>query len=233
MTELVQRALRLVGKDYVAANDLPPALVASVLWQRAVWLARGVIRLRTLTFVGRGVRIRGKRHIALGRAVTLEPGSRIDGFARRGVVIGDRTKIGALTVVSNTGHLSYLGQGVAIGSDCGIGEFGFIGGGGGVVIGDNVIMGQYVSFHSENHQFGDSTALIRLQGGSREGIRVDDNCWIGSRVTFLDGAHLGANSVVAAGAVVRGTFPAHSVIGGVPATVLRSTEPGAAVGARS
>ncbi len=45
------------------------------------------------------------------------------------------------------------------------------------------------------------------------------NCWIGAKVTILDGTIIGDNSVVAAGAVVRGQFPDNCVIGGIPAKI--------------
>ena len=57
------------------------------------------------------------------------------------------------------------------------------------------------------------------------GILVEDDCWVGANVVFLDGAHVGRGSVVAAGAVVRGKIPAYSVVAGVPARVLRSRLP--------
>lgn len=41
---------------------------------------------------------------------------------------------------------------------------------GGIIIGDNVIMGQYVSFHSENYNFTSSKKLIRVQGVTNKGI---------------------------------------------------------------
>nr|WP_269456126.1 hypothetical protein [Rhizobium quercicola] len=61
-----------------------------------------------------------------------------------------------------------------------------------------------------------------MQASTDLGIRIDDDVWVGSKATFLDGAHVGAHSVVAAGALVRGTFPPYSVIGGVPAKLLKS-----------
>ena len=83
-------------------------------------------------------------------------------------------------------------------------------------------MGSYVSFHSENHIFGDSTKLIREQGVTSKGIKIGNNIWVGAKVTFLDGCSVGNNSVVAAGAVVNGIYPENSIIGGVPAKVLKS-----------
>jgi acetyltransferase-like isoleucine patch superfamily enzyme len=85
-------------------------------------------------------------------------------------------------------------------------------------------MGQYVSFHSENHIIDRTDIPIRLQGVVRKGIVIEDDCWVGAKVTFLDGCHVGRGCVVAAGAVVRGEIPAYSIIGGVPAKVIRSRE---------
>lgn len=109
-----------------------------------------------------------------------------------------------------------------IGDNTGIGSHSFIGGAGGVQIGSDVIMGQWVSFHPENHNHEDLVKPIRLQGVNRKGIFIEDDCWIGAKVTFLDGAHVGRGCVIAAGAVVRGHIPPYSIAGGVPARVIRS-----------
>ena len=50
---------------------------------------------------------------------------------------------------------------------------------------------------------------------------MGNNCWIGAGAVFLDGAELGDGCVVAANAVVTKQFPANSIVGGVPAKVLR------------
>jgi acetyltransferase-like isoleucine patch superfamily enzyme len=49
---------------------------------------------------------------------------------------------------------------------------------------------------------------------------VEDDCWIGSNVTFLDGVHVGRGCVIGAGAVVNGTIPDNSIAVGVPAKVV-------------
>jgi acetyltransferase-like isoleucine patch superfamily enzyme len=211
-----------VGKQYRPDPDLPAGLIVGILFQRAAALARGLIRLRARVFVGPGVRLRGKRTLHVEPYATLDRGCQIDGHSRDGVYIGARTKIGAHSVVACTGQLSKLGRGLRIGRDCGIGEFGYFGAAGGITIGDDVIMGQYVSFHSESHRHDDPERPIRLQGVRSEGIVIEDDVWVGAKATFLDGCVVGRHSIVAAGAVVRGTFPGHTVIGGVPARVLKS-----------
>jgi acetyltransferase-like isoleucine patch superfamily enzyme len=53
-------------------------------------------------------------------------------------------------------------------------------------------------------------------------IVIEDNVWVSCRAIILKGVTIGAGSVVAAGAVVTKSFPANSLIGGVPAKLIRS-----------
>ena len=52
-------------------------------------------------------------------------------------------------------------------------------------------------------------------------VIIEDDCWIGANVTILKGVTLGRGCVVAAGAVVTRSFPPYSIIGGVPAKLIR------------
>ena len=63
---------------------------------------------------------------------------------------------------------------------------------------------------------------IKDQGLVKSPVRIGDDVWIGTKVTVLRGTDIGSGSVVAAGAVARAAYPERSVIGGVPARVLRS-----------
>ncbi len=123
-------------------------------------------------------------------------------------------------IVVATSVMRRLGEGCEIGRNSGIGQFGFIGCGGGVSIGANVIMGQYVSFHTERHGFADPLRPMVAQGVERAGITIGDDVWIGAKATFLPGASVGRGCVVAAGAVVRGVVPEGAIVGGVPARVI-------------
>jgi acetyltransferase-like isoleucine patch superfamily enzyme len=91
----------------------------------------------------------------------------------------------------------------------------------GLTIGNDCIVGQYFSCHPENHNFDNLDLPIRHQGVTRKGIKIGNNCWIGSKVTILDGVEIGDGCVIAAGAVVQASFPPNSVIGGVPARILK------------
>lgn len=216
------RLLRKAGKTYTPSPKVPTCTLLGEMVQRAVMLARGVLRLRAKVFVGCGVRLRGKNFLTFGRFTTLCDHVYIDAVSENGVAIGDRTKIGAYTQIGCTNHFATLGKGVRIGKDCGIGQFSFIGAAGGVTIGDHVVMGQYVSFHAQQHVFDDPAKLICEQGVSAKGITLESDIWVGAKATFLDGAYVGRHSVVAAGAVVNGSFPPGSVIGGVPARIIKT-----------
>ncbi|MDE6574416.1 MAG: acyltransferase [Muribaculaceae bacterium] len=49
-----------------------------------------------------------------------------------------------------------------------------------------------------------------------------DRVWIGANVTILPGVTVGEGAVIAAGAVVTKNVPARTVVGGVPAKILKS-----------
>ena len=69
-------------------------------------------------------------------------------------------------------------------------EYSLFGSAGGITIGDNVIAGQNVRFHAENHNYSDLNKLIVEQGVSRKGISVGHNCWIGAGAVFWMGPAL-------------------------------------------
>ena len=52
-------------------------------------------------------------------------------------------------------------------------------------------------------------------------MKINDGVWIGSKSVILDGVILGKNSIIAAGSVVNKSVPPYSVVGGVPAKILK------------
>ncbi|GMV54398.1 MAG: hypothetical protein AMXMBFR6_02030 [Betaproteobacteria bacterium] len=188
----------------------------------SIALRRIPLRPSDVLFCGRHVRLLAKRQIRFGRGVSLGDYVTINGLSKSGVVIGNGVTIGMYSIIECTGVLSKLGEGVVFGDGSSIGPFSYIGAAGGVTIGSNVIMGQKVNFHAENHNFSDINVPIVRQGVSRKGIVIEDDCWVGANTTFLDGAHVSHGCVIAAGSVVTGTHQPHSVIGGIPARLLKT-----------
>lgn len=223
-SRFTQKLLNLAGKEYTPDPNLSFGLVFNEISNRAIMLLRGLLLFRNMIFVGKAVKVRCKRKLYVGRLATIRSGVEIDAYSKDGVTIGTRTCIGKNTMIRTTAHLSVLGKGFKIGKDSGTGEYCYFGCAGGVIIGDDVIMGMYVTFHSQEHIFSSSTIPIRLQGTTQKGISIGSDCWIGARVTFLDGSVIRPHSVIAAGAVVKGDFPAGAVIGGVPARLIKVRE---------
>lgn len=56
---------------------------------------------------------------------------------------------------------------------------------------------------------------------SRKTVAIGRGCWLGDSVMLMPGTHLGDHCLVGAGAVVRGTFAAGSVLLGNPAKVVK------------
>lgn len=218
----LQKLLVKFGKPYKLDKFIPNKLIVSFLINRILMMLNGVFKLKRKIFIGKKVKISNKSNFKFGSGCTIENYVSIDCYSSSTIKFGDIVKIGKFSTISTTSHLSKLGKGLEIGNNSAIGEYSYLGCSGGVKIGDNVIMGQYVSFHSENHNFSDKSQLICEQGVTSQGIKLGNNIWVGSKVTFLDGCVLGDNIVVAAGSVVKGKFLSNIVIGGVPAKIIKN-----------
>jgi acetyltransferase-like isoleucine patch superfamily enzyme len=218
---------RLKGHPFIVDADIPLRIFLAVIIRRAIWLARGIVKTTflqgrpSLVFMAPGVHLRNASLCHFSTGVTLEAGVIIDGLSKNGIHLGRNVTIGAYSHL-RASVLSNLGDTLRFSDRSSCEAYSFIGAGGPVYIGEDVIMGQHVSFHAENHVFADTSLPIRLQGVTRIGIAIEDDCWIGANVTFLDGTKIGRGCVVAAGSVVRGDIPPFSIIGGIPARIIRS-----------
>jgi acetyltransferase-like isoleucine patch superfamily enzyme len=227
MKKIIQKLVRLRN----SAFTLDPALTSSDLltftWQQACALLRGstmLFRMRNPKGMlrSKGVQFQYRHRITWGKFLKVGNNVLFSALSRDGIRLGDHVSIGAFSRIIVSTSLNHVGSHIDIGDRVGIGEYAYLGGAGGLTIGRDTIVGQYFSCHAENHRYAEPDALIREQGVIREGIFIGSNCWIGSKVTILDGSVIGNGCVVAAGAVVTGVFPDNSVIGGVPARILKT-----------
>lgn len=226
--KLTHILLKLAGKDDFALDArIGLGYIVRICWKYGWMLVRGILRsfgskhIARNIFVGKHVVLYEKRYISIGPKTKLHDGVKIDALSTDGVSIGANCVIGVNSSIECTGSLSAVGRGVSIGDRTTFGSNCYFGAAGGISIGDDVVAGQYVRFHSENHNYMDMNKLIREQGVTHQGIKIGNNCWIGAGAVFLDGAELGNGCVVAANAVVTKKFAANAVIAGVPAKVLR------------
>ena len=218
-------ASRAKGSSYSLDERIELPDLAHIATDRALMRARAIMALGqrgTTAFVGRRATLRSKRNIHLGRSVTFRDGSLVDALSTDGVWLGDNVSVGRNTRIECTGSLRSIGRGLRVAENVGLGTDSFYGCAGGITIGRDTIIGNFVSFHSENHNTERLDIPIRDQGVSHQGITIGGDCWIGAKVTVLDGVELGDGCVVAAGSVLTaGTYPARGIYGGVPARLLK------------
>ena len=88
---------------------------------------------------------------------------------------------------------------------------------GGITVGDNVLIGHNVVLATLDHNICVSKRAELFAAP----IVIEDNVWIGANVTVTSGVIIGKGSIVAAGAVVTKDVPEYSIVGGVPAKVIR------------
>ena len=91
-----------------------------------------------------------------------------------------------------------------------------------VTIGSHVNLAQGITVTALNHNFEDPGQRIDQQGVSTKAVVIGDDCWIGANAVVLPGVNIGKHCVVAAGAVVTKDVPAHSLVAGIPAKVIKT-----------
>lgn len=146
-------------------------------------------------------------------------------FNEQWITIGPFSIIGERVTIS-AGFLPGLDLGpepiVRIGGGCVIGRDSHIVGHQSIVLGDDVWTGPGVYISDQAHEYRATDLPIGKQWPRNEPVEIGAGSWIGTGAVILPGARLGRNVVVAAGSVVRGDVPDHSVVAGAPAKVVRS-----------
>jgi acetyltransferase-like isoleucine patch superfamily enzyme len=217
---------RIKGEDFILNTNIPFLYIVGFVLNRILMLLRGLlffnIKNGGFFFLGCNVVLKCKSKMVFGKNITFDRNCYIDALSEHGIEFGNNVSVGKNTTIECTGSLKSLGIGLKVGNNVGLGTHGFFGCAGGVSIGDDTIFGNYVSLHSENHNYDNENIPIRLQGVNRKGISIGNNCWIGAKVTILDGAQIGSGCIIAAGSVVKnGVYLDDSVYGGVPAKFIK------------
>jgi acetyltransferase-like isoleucine patch superfamily enzyme len=227
MKKIIERVIRFRNPAFRFDPSLGNIAIIQFLWSGGWSLLRP---LRLLIYFrnpkgamfGSGVRLFNLPKIKWGSFLKLEKEVYISALGKKGIELGNNVSLGAYSRIIISTTLSNLGESIKIGNNVGIGEFAYLGGAGGLEIGNDCIVGQYFSCHPENHIYTDLELPIRFQGVVRKGIKIGQNCWIGSKVTILDGVEIGDGCVIAAGAVVIKSFPSNSILSGVPAKLIKT-----------
>lgn len=219
---------RLGRRNYSIDKTLTKYEIIILLFSKSICLIRGCFIKLTLKkssgllFVGKRCKIICRNKISIGKTVIIGDNVEINALSKAGVFIGNNVSILKNTIIECTGVIRHLGEGLIIGNNVGIAQNCFIQVRGKVEIGDNVIFGPNVSIFSENHNYDNLDLPISMQGETRKGVIIESGVWLGTRVVILDGVRVGENSIVAAGSIVNKDVPPYSIVGGVPAKMIKS-----------
>lgn len=114
----------------------------------------------------------------------------------------------------NYGKNTKIGKNVFINFDCTFLDLG------GITIEDNVMLAPKVSLLSEGHPISAKDRQTLTTGK----IHIKQNAWIGANATIIQGVTIGENSVVAAGAIVSKDVPDNTIVGGIPAKIIKTIQ---------
>ena len=112
----------------------------------------------------------------------------------------------------NYGKHTKIGKNVFINFDCVFLDLG------GITIEDNVLIAPKVSLLSEGHPI-EAENRHSLTVGH---IHIKKKAWIGENATILQGVTIGENAVVASGLMVSKDVPDNTIVGGIPAKILKT-----------
>ena len=166
------------------------------------------------------------RHVRFnGDNILIGEHSRIDEYVRmsagRAGTPNEILHVGDYCSIRSFSQIMTLGGYVTIGSHCSVNPYCVLYGTGGLSIGNHVRIAANTTIVAAMHNFSRRDIPIHDQGSTALGIVIDDDVWIGAGVQILDNVRVGTGAVVAAGAVVTRDVPAYTVVGGVPARVIK------------
>lgn len=138
-----------------------------------------------------------------------------------GIVLGDRVSFydHVRIVLGNPGQ--HPETGVVLGNDVIVNCFSYLSGEGGLTIDDEVLIGCHVKLLSAGHAIDDSDSSIWRNPLTYGRIEIGRGAWIGAGATVLQGVAIGLGAVVGAASVVTRNVPAHAIVAGNPARLIR------------
>lgn len=147
------------------------------------------------------------------------------------ISFGNNCSIGYHTVIelySSYREIQKFQPTLSFGNNSSLGDYSHITCINKIIIGNNVRMGRKV-FITDNAHGTSSMDIISLPPNYRPlssngPVIIEDNVWIGEMVCIMPGVTIGRCSIIGANAVVTKDIPSYSVVGGVPAKVIKHIE---------
>jgi len=146
--------------------------------------------------IATSVEIRGLNNIRIGNHVSIMSSSRLWAHNNGKMTLGSNVKVNYNSCINAADD-------------------------GEILIGNNVLIAQNVVIRASDHDISRGEVPILEQGHTGGRIEIQENCWIGANAVIVRNVVIGAHSVVAAGAVVTKDVEPYSLVGGIPARLIR------------
>jgi acetyltransferase-like isoleucine patch superfamily enzyme len=130
---------------------------------------------------------------------------------------GDNVSIHPNVYLFNVEHISF-GDNVSVHPLC------YIEGVGELSIGDNVSIAHNSSIMTTNHGWSDTSKPIKYNEQTNSKVIINSDVWVGCGCRILSGVEVGSRSIIAAGAVVVKNIEPNSIVGGIPAKVIKKID---------
>lgn len=142
------------------------------------------------------------------------------------IFIGDRTAIAAnswIEAIQRYGDNEYKPM-IKIGNDVHVGRYATITSIDEITIEDGCLFSEYIyiSDHAHDVITQEDKPLVRMPLVEKGKVHIGRQCFLGFRSIIMPGVTLGERCIVGAGAIVTKSFPAKSVVAGVPAKLVRT-----------
>lgn len=194
--------------------NLPGALGLVLRAKLYPWLLGSVGR--NVTF-GQHVVLRHPHKVHIGDNVVIDDGCCLDAKGTD----NDGIRIGSGVFLGRNAILSCKNGNIVIEDEANIGFNTEIFSASTVRVGRKVLIAAYTYLVGGDHLYDRVDVPVLDQGRTAAGIDVGDHVWLGAHVVVTDGARIGRDAIIGAGAVVVGEIPEFAIAVGTPARVVR------------
>lgn len=167
--------------------------------------------------IGRDCIFRYPSRIKIKKSVVIDDGCLIDarGANEKGIVLGEGVIINQRTTIKSKSGDIVIKKMVRIGANSWLVSLE------GIEIGEGTAVAPYCCMSAGKYDLSNLDIPLMEQDAFSSGpIVIEDNVWVATRVTILDGVRIGRDSVISAGAVISREIPPRSIVEGNPAKVI-------------
>ena len=181
--------------------------VSKIAAVRAIWLKSQFGHCGRNFRIGKIGRLKGLKYVGIGNATILQEFVYLTAWETEENLIEGKF------------------PSVRIGNCCNLGAFDHITCSNKIVIGNNCLIGKWVTITDNSHGNTDLTSLMEVPSDrkicSKGPVVIEDCVWIGDKATILPNVHIGRNAIIGANAVVTHDVPANAIAVGNPARVIK------------